>query len=373
MDRAPLDEPELCDFCDLATGEYNWIAYLDACDAFDEERRQTQAKRAKTYPFRPRVTRPRKDYKTCHWWTEYVVDEARKYDDPVSRDGKLFRKRFALSKEHVWELADRMNRENVWVERKSAFHQEPVPLKLLLLGALRILARNWTLDDVHEQLFFSERTMKRFFCVFVGWYGTVVFDEVIKMPTLEELTRNGAEYGTAGVPGPVGSVDCVHVRQWCVSANLRQMATGKEKYPSRSYEVMVNHRGRILSVTTGFHGSVNDKTIVKFDGAMTSIRDGLYADHSFLIYDSDGNLVEMKGAYVICDNGYLKWPSMMEPSKYSCTIEEKMWSEMIESLRKDVECTFGVRRACLRPGFRCQVRPKPVERPPPPPDLLRRR
>lgn len=143
------------------------------------------------------------------------------------------------------------------------------------------------------------------------------------MPSLEELDLNGIEYARAGFPGTVGSVDVVHIRQWAVSANLKQSATGKEKYPSRAFEVMVNHRRKILSVSTGFYGSVVDKTIVKFDDAMVDIKNGLYKDYRYSLYNADGTLTEMKGAYVICDNGYLNWSTMMEPSKYPMSIPEK--------------------------------------------------
>ena len=45
----------------------------------------------------------------------------------------------------------------------------------------------------------------------------------------------------------------------------------------------------------------------------------------------------MRGAYGLCDNGYLKWTTMMEPSKHSSNPAETAWSEMLESLRKDIE------------------------------------
>ena len=37
------------------------------------------------------------------------------------------------------------------------------------------------------------------------------------MPTLEEVESNGAEYSHAGIPGTIGSIDCVHVRLWNIN------------------------------------------------------------------------------------------------------------------------------------------------------------
>ena len=158
---------------------------------------------------------------------------------------------------------------------------------------------------------------------------------------MEELENNNAEYVAAGFPGAVCSVDCVHVRVWGVSANLKQVSTGKEHFPSRVFEVSVNHRGMITSATRGFYGSVVDQSIVKFDGAMTAMRDGCYKDFRYSVYDKNGQRIVVRGAYALSDNGYHPWPSLMYPSKVAQSPEDSNWSEMLESLRKDIECLFG--------------------------------
>ena len=56
----------------------------------------------------------------------------------------------------------------------------------------------------------------------------------------------------------------------------------------------------IVSATKGFYGSVSDKSIVKFDGAMMAMKNGMYDDNSYDIYNDDG--VSVKGAYNLCDN-----------------------------------------------------------------------
>lgn len=175
----------------------------------------------------------------------------------------------------------------------------------------------------------------------MSWYSKVVFPRVVKMPTVEELKENGHEYALAGFPGVIGSLDVTHIRMWGISANLKQISTGKEKFASRALETCVNHRGICLAATRGFYGTVSDKSIVKFDGAMVAIREGLYKNNVSEIYVSVNEKIEVSDAYTINDNGYLRYPTMMEPSKYSETIEEQNWSEMLESLRKDVEKFYG--------------------------------
>ena len=72
--------------------------------------------------------------------------------------------------------------------------------------------------------------------------------------------------------------------------------------------------------------------------------------------DNDEDVVTIKGAYVIVDNGYLRWPTTIPPMKDSFNRSEQRFSEWLESLRKDVECTFGIlkgRWRILKTGIRC--------------------
>jgi hypothetical protein len=47
--------------------------------------------------------------------------------------------------------------------------------------------------------------------------------------------------------------------------------------------------------------------------------------------------------YVICDNGYLRWPTSICPySKVENSTLEGYFSSNLESIQKDVECTFGI-------------------------------
>ena len=70
-------------------------------------------------------------------------------------------------------------------------------------------------------LHFVFRIHSNLYMPFMRWYAQSVFPEVVKMPTLEELEGNGAEDKAAGFNVAVISVDCVHVRIWGVSANLK--------------------------------------------------------------------------------------------------------------------------------------------------------
>ena len=52
--------------------------------------------------------------------------------------------------------------------------------------------------------------------------------------------------------------------------------------------------------------------------------------------------------YLICDNGYHRWPEMMCPYKSTSHPFLALWSKHLESVRKDVERCFG----CMKKRFR---------------------
>ena len=51
---------------------------------------------------------------------------------------------------------------------------------------------------------------------------------------------------------------------------------------------------------------------------------------------------------MIVDNGYLNWPSTIPPFKNPFFHWEHEFSEWLESIRKDVECTFGIMKGRFR-------------------------
>jgi hypothetical protein len=54
----------------------------------------------------------------------------------------------------------------------------------------------------------------------------------------------------------------------------------------------------------------------------------------------DSQIKEETGYYLIVDEGYLRWPTLICPVKDDkCFL---LWSKMVEGARKDVEDTFGM-------------------------------
>ncbi|CAB1096670.1 unnamed protein product [Ectocarpus sp. CCAP 1310/34] len=114
-------------------------------------------------------------------------------------------------------------------------------------------------------------------------------------------------YDLLGFTGAIGSTDVTHIRwAFCPYSWARQY-TGKEGLPSIAYQAIVDHTGRILAVTKGFAGAMNDKTIIWYDTAVAKIRrDPVYTEKVYTLSDKNGQPFERKGNYSIVDNGYNK-------------------------------------------------------------------
>ena len=83
---------------------------------------------------------------------------------------------------------------------------------------------------------------------------------------------------------------------------------------------------------------------------MSDIHDGVkYRDVKYKMRRSNGEEYEEEGAWLLVDGGNHKRRCLQCPLKHSALPKEKLWREWAETVRKDVECVFGV----LKGRFRC--------------------
>ena len=75
----------------------------------------------------------------------------------------------------------------------------------------------------------------------------------------------------------------------------------------------------------------------------------MYSNFQWWSYASDGSSILHVGTYLICDGGYHKWQELIPPYKNQVDgTDQKRWSKWVESLRKDVECSFGIMKKQFR-------------------------
>ena len=234
--------------------------------------------------------------------------------------------------------------------RKSADGVAASPIELLVLTSFRYLGRGWTFDDLEEATAISEEVIRVFFHQFISWGADYLYTTYVNIPsTIQEAQATIDEYSLAGFSGCVGSMDASHVEHSRISYIHRQAHLSfKLPFTARTYNLICNHRRKILSTTNGHPARWNDKSLVRFDTMATSLHDGTHplCNLLFTLYEKgeNGEVIQRKyrGGWLLVDNGYLNWGVTIPPMKETATIAEWRFSKWLESMRKDVECTFGI-------------------------------
>jgi hypothetical protein len=291
-----------------------------------------------------------------NWYVRYVSSP--NLENPSFHD--KFRRRFRMPYRTFLELLELLKEDPKFArwQKPDAVGSMCSPIELMLLGALRYLGRGWTFDDVEEATAINEETHRQFFHAFVTWGSDTLFHKYVISPTTkEEADKNSQEFGKAGFHGCIGSSDATHVGMEKCSHWLKQAHLGaKLNMASRTYNMTVNHRRRILCTTKGHPARWNDKTLQLFDKLLTGIHDGsILGDVEFELLeykgeadDAEVKVIKYKGVWLMVDNGYIHWPTCQPPYKHYTNYPQVRWSEWCESMRKDVECTFGILKGRFR-------------------------
>ena len=318
----------------------------------NKKRRKDRYDTSKSYFTNPAtMQREPYTYEYSSWYINYICNPL----PERTKWAKTFRSRFRMPYSSFLDLAAQCNAHDLFATWSSQTgphpynKRKPVPMKLLVLSALRYLGRGWTTDDIEEATAISKETIRIFLHKFMEFGASTLYNKYVLNPTSSaDFEDCENEFKMAGFPGCIGSADASHIVMEVCPYCLRQLHLGyKLCHTTRKYNITVNHRRRILSSTSGHPARFNNKTLVLYDDFINALHFGKYDNtHRFtlLSYDNDGNIIHVKyrGCYVIVDNGYLSWSVMVLPIRDTNKRSEIHFSEWLESLRKDVECTFGI-------------------------------
>lgn len=230
-----------------------------------------------------------------------------------------------------------------------------IPIEFKILVVLRLLGRANDFDTLAELSNLPLSTCHLIFTQFAPSFVRLFYKDYVYFPTGEELITVMQGYKQMGFNGAVGSIDCTHVVWNKCPASVTNLTTGKEKCPTIVFQCIVDHDKRIMSCSNAFYGTANDKQIVKEVPDTLSIINGSLNDITYTLYNEDGSYVYCKGAFLISDGGFLELPCFIDPKMNGYSYGEVRWMEFLESVRKDVECFFGI--------FKCRFRYflKPIE------------
>jgi Plant transposon protein len=225
-------------------------------------------------PKRSCVNNGRRLKTECNWWKSYLAAEKKRLmdEDDNGREALHFRRMFRVP---YYVYRDRLLTLAItkwwpeWHSNKLDSWGRPVgDLELKILGALYMLGTAASPFVVSSNTNLSEEVHRVFF---LDWIEKMLSlkDEFIYLPrNREEYDFVVGEYAEMGLPGCVGSIDCVHIGWDMCLIQHKNMYTGKEGFPSIAYEVICTSRKFIQSVSPGHPGSRNDKHIARTDPAV---------------------------------------------------------------------------------------------------------
>ena len=156
------------------------------------------------------------------------------------------------------------------------------------------------------------------------WRDGCMKDEFIYLPhnvgEMNQLERDNRE---VGLPGACGSVDVVHIKWGCCPTGDINRAKGKEGYPTFAYQCITDFNRQFIGIYGPTFGSPNNNDIVKTDPNIRKVGEGFMSRCYWQYHAKDGTVRTLKGMYLICDNGYLTWPTTICPHAHfnSMTLE----------------------------------------------------
>jgi hypothetical protein len=303
----------------------------------------------------PRNTFARKDYKDNHWWR---MIEQRLHHNIRTIDGRDFRTNFRIPATFFDNIVQWF-KDNAWVCKDyDKYGRSSVPLELKILASFEMLGRGVAAAIPAQLIGCDEKTIQNFFKFFCAKVALHLCQLHIKFPSsAAEIRECVATYANENLPGCMGSIDCVHVPWPKALASVRSWYVGKEGVPTIAFQVIVNHKRKILSVSQPHPGAHNDKTIASMDPALHAVRTlQAFITFPWRCLTAAGEAAAY-GVYLICDGGYHLWRIMQRCSVVTSDPKILFLMNRITSARKDVECTFGIvkqRFRILKVALLCQ-------------------
>lgn len=170
-----------------------------------------------------------------------------------------------------------------------------------------MLGRGNCFDDVQQLSFMSEQVACQTFHEFNELFARELYSEYVSLPKGAEMDKVRDEYHQLGFTGAVSSTDVTHVAWDCCPASQAVMYNGKEGRPTIGYQATVTHSRYAIGVTKGFPGAQNDKSIIRNDKTVSTIRNSKwFREMEYSLKTENGDDELCRGAYLIVDGGYHK-------------------------------------------------------------------
>jgi hypothetical protein len=178
--------------------------------------------------------------------------------------------------------------------------------------------------------------MKRYCEAVVSVYS----DVALRHPTKEDIDHLLDEGNSAGFPGCIGSIDCMHWNWKNCPSSWKGMFQGKSGRPTVILEAIADHNCRFWHFNFGNPGSMNDINVLDRSPLFSNAVKG---DAPQVTYTVNGN--DYNYAYWLADGIYPTYASFVKTVSKPNTRREKYFAAKQEAKRKDIERAFGILQA----------------------------
>jgi hypothetical protein len=264
--------------------------------------------------------------------------------------------------------------DEVWFPKYGTNGEGPIDctknsgasLHVKVLSVLRVLGRGFVFDECFDGSGCGEEVIRVFFHAFTARCCASLFQVFIVPPkTTADIGIATRVYQKMGMGPAIASTSCTHLELGKCPHNFRTVCTGKSGKPTLSYSLSCSHQRKIYHVSEGFAGSKNVKDISKQDSFITAVgAESIYRNFKWTLDVTDTTTEKRTGVFFICDESYHKWGHMICGLKVSFIVLffgqshiivqhtsehfHTLWSLHMESVRKDVECTFEILKCRFR-------------------------
>jgi len=323
----------------IANIDYWYNDNIDTNEDGDKPQRKKRAQNAYAYKFG--------DVFIANWYLKFLHPNVRSMTYHLSTRDRYgtFRCLFRVPLSKVDELVQ-LFLSRGWIRKTQHCKDDDrlrVKAQLLIMATLNIIGHHTPVRTLTTNTEISTSEHRSFLHLFLDNMYSIKDEYIFYPRTPNELHDVMEKYRGVHLPGCGGSIDVVHLKWSTCPAGDRNRCIGKEGYPTLAFEVITGYDREIFGVSSIQFGTRNDQHIVKIDANVNKIKNDWYKTVEWEYYDQFGNRHKAVGVYLICDGGYLRWPILICPYKGEGVATMKgYFSANLESVRKDVECVFGI-------------------------------
>ncbi|XP_057432526.1 uncharacterized protein LOC130725300 [Lotus japonicus] len=332
MDPDPFENP--------VPNPFDFAAYLQNSE-LEEAFILNQVRERRNKILEDRAPRSRKYVRRDHAAANRRLIEDYFANEPTY-DDTMFRRRYRMQK-HVFLriVADLSSSDNYFTQRVGAAYKEGISPLAKCTTVMRMLAYGVAADAVDEYIKIGGTTalecLRRFCKGIIRLYE----HEYLRAPTEDDLQKILHVSEMRGFPGMIGSIDCMHW-EWknCPKAWEGQFTRGDKGTTTVILEAVASHDLWIWHAFFGCPGTLNDINVLDRSPVFDDVEHGKAPNVNYFVNQRPYNMT-----YYLADGIYPSYPTFVKSIRLPQSEPDKLFAQVQEGCRKDIERAFGVLQA----------------------------